>query len=155
MSIDDYLANLDRFRTEAAARKIPVAFLTRAHKLPPAALSLSASWRGSVPRYNAALVAWAARRDVPLLDVQRKFETLPETMFSDECHLTTNGYQHMAEFIRGRLEVVGSSGGSGRSGQTLAWAKAPGSAPGAAREPASQGESRVSTTEPREKNIRR
>ena len=154
VSIDDYLANLDRFRVEAAARKIPVAFLTRAHKLPPETLSQSASWRGSVPKYNAALVAWARLRNVPLFDVQREFETLPETMFSDECHLTTTGYQHMAEFIRDRLEVA-SGGGPGGSGQTLAWAKGPISGPGSAvREPVDQGESRVSIVGPRE-NIRR
>ena len=59
VSIDDYLANLDRFRDEAQRRGIPIVFLTRAHKVPPAELSQNPTWRGTVPRYNAALTAWA------------------------------------------------------------------------------------------------
>ena len=38
VDLADYLANLDRFRTEAEAHGIPIVFLTRPHKLAPADL---------------------------------------------------------------------------------------------------------------------
>ena len=103
VSIDDYLANLERFRSEALARDIPIVFLTRPHKLSPDELSKNPSWRGSVPRYNAALVDWAKRRDVPVLDVQHYFEQLSPALFSDECHFTREGYQRMGELVRDHL----------------------------------------------------
>jgi lysophospholipase L1-like esterase len=103
VSLEDYLANLDRFRTEALARGIPIVFLTRPHKLSPAVLSHDPTWRGTVPGYNGALVAWAQSRGVSLIDVQHLFEELPSTLFSDECHFTPEGYQRLAELIRDRL----------------------------------------------------
>ena len=103
VSVDDYIANLDRFRNEAQARGIPIAFLTRPHKLRPELLSRDATWRKSVPTYNAALTEWGRRHDITLIDVQQVFENLPETLFSDECHFTPNGYEHMAEVIRDHI----------------------------------------------------
>ena len=96
----DYLANMDRFRTEAARRGIPIAFLTRPHKLPPDELSKNPTWRGSVPGYNAALAAWGRARNVPVLDAQHYFEQLPPELFSDECHFTPQGYERMARLVR-------------------------------------------------------
>jgi lysophospholipase L1-like esterase len=103
VSVEDYLANLERFRTEAEARGIPIVFLTRPHKLAPAVLSRDPTWRGSVPRYNAALTAWAARRNIALIDAQRRFEQLPPALFADECHFTPQGYRRLAELVRDRL----------------------------------------------------
>jgi lysophospholipase L1-like esterase len=103
VSVEDYLANLDQFRGEATDRGIPIAVLTRPHKLPPDVLSKDTTWRGSVPKYNGALIDWAQHQNVPVIDVQRFFERLPNTLFSDECHLTIQGYQHMAELIRDQL----------------------------------------------------
>jgi lysophospholipase L1-like esterase len=117
VSIDDYIANLDRFRAEAAARSIPIAFLTRAHRQPPDLLSQDPTWRGSVPRYNTALAAWTAQHELALVDVQRAFEKLPETFFSDECHLTAKGYEHMAALIREQIVTAEDSPSS------LAWVK--------------------------------
>jgi lysophospholipase L1-like esterase len=126
VSIDDYLTNLDRFRTEAQSRGIPVIFLTRPHKVPPGDLSKSLTWRGSVPRYNAALVEWAKQRSVSVFDAQRIFERLPSTLFSDECHFTPRGYQHMAKLVRDHL-VSGPDGSYRRS-----WLKSPTAEPAAA-----------------------
>jgi len=106
VSIDDYLANLERFRTEAECRGIPIVFLTRPHKIPPRELSKNPTWRGSVPRYNAALVEWAARRNVAVLDVQRIFERLPPALFSDECHFTPQGYERMGELVHEQLGIL-------------------------------------------------
>ena len=103
VSVEDYLANLERFRAEAQNRGIPIAVLTRPHKLPPEVLSQDTTWRGSVPKYNAALVDWAQHRNVPVIDVQRFFQQLPNALFSDECHLTIQGYQQMAELVRDQL----------------------------------------------------
>ena len=103
VDLADYLANLDRFRTEADARGIPIVFLTRPHKLAPADLGKDPTWRSSVPRYNAALIAWARRRRVPVIDVQRAFEELPTSLFTDECHFTPQGYQRMAQLVHDRL----------------------------------------------------
>jgi lysophospholipase L1-like esterase len=103
VDIADYLANLDRFHTEAEARGIPIVFLTRPHKLPPHVLGKVPTWRGSVPRYNAALTAWARSRRLPLIDVQYAFEKLPISLFSDECHFTPQGYQRMAQLVCDRL----------------------------------------------------
>jgi lysophospholipase L1-like esterase len=106
VSIDDYLANLERFRTEARSRGVPVVFLTRPHKIPPGELCKNRTWRRSVPRYNAALIEWARRQNVLVLDIQRIFERLPPGLFSDECHLTPQGYELMAKLVRDHL--VGS-----------------------------------------------
>jgi len=103
VSIDDYLVNLERFRSEAQARGIPIVFLTRPHKMSPVELSKNPSWRGSVPGYNAALVDWAHRRDVRVVDVQKYFESLSPALFSDECHFTREGYQRMGELVRDQL----------------------------------------------------
>jgi lysophospholipase L1-like esterase len=103
VSVMDYLANMDRFRTEAARRGIAIAFLTRPHKLPPDELSRNSTWRGSVPRYNAALRAWGRANDVPVLDAQHYFEQLPSELFSDECHFTPQGYERMARLVRDEL----------------------------------------------------
>ncbi|MHB1559434.1 MAG: SGNH/GDSL hydrolase family protein [Isosphaeraceae bacterium] len=103
VSVEDYLANLERFRSAAEARGIPIVFLTRPHKLAPAALRQDPTWRGSVPAYNTALSAWAAGRGLPLIDAQQSFEQLPSSLFSDECHFTPEGNRQMAEMIRGRL----------------------------------------------------
>jgi lysophospholipase L1-like esterase len=103
VSVADYLGNLDRFRIEAQNRGIPIAVLTRPHKLPPDVLSQSTTWRGSVPRYNAALAAWAQHRNVPVIDAQGYFQELPDYLFSDECHFTTQGYEHLAKLVRAQL----------------------------------------------------
>jgi lysophospholipase L1-like esterase len=105
VSLEDYLANLDRFREEAQARGISIVFLTRAHKLAPAVLRQNPTWRGIVPDYNAALVDWARRRDVSLIDVQGHFAQLSNTLFSDECHFTPEGYRRMAELVLDRLQA--------------------------------------------------
>jgi len=106
VSVDDYLANLERFRTEAQSRGIAIVFLTRVHKVPPAELSRNPTWRGSVPRYNAALVEWAERRNVAVLDVQRLFAQLSPAFFWDECHLTPKGYQKLGELVRDQLDLT-------------------------------------------------
>ena len=103
VSVEDYLANMERFRVEAARRGIPIAFLTRPHKLAPAELSKNPTWRGAVPRYNAALVAWGASQGVPVLDAQEYFEQLPADLFSDECHFTPQGYERMARLVHDEL----------------------------------------------------
>jgi lysophospholipase L1-like esterase len=103
VSVEDYLANMERFRTEAARRGIAIAFLTRPHKLPPDDLSRNTTWRGSVPGYNAALIAWGRANDVPVLNAQHYFEQLPADLFSDECHFTPQGYQRMAKLVRDEL----------------------------------------------------
>lgn len=103
VSIEDYLANLERFRSAAEARGIPTVFLTRPHNLAPAALRQDPTWRGSVPSYNTALTAWAASRGLPLIDAQKFFEHQPSALFSDECHFTPEGNRTMAEMIRTRL----------------------------------------------------
>lgn len=107
VSIDDYLANLERFRTEAQARGIPIIFLTRPHKLPAAELRLQPTWRHLVPDYNAALLAWARSRGATVIDAQRHFERLPTELFSDECHFTPKGYELMARLVRDRVSVTG------------------------------------------------
>jgi lysophospholipase L1-like esterase len=94
---------MDRFRTEAARRGIAIAYLTRPHKLPPEELSRNATWRGSVPKYNAALKEWGRANNVPVLDAQRYFEQLPPEIFSDECHFTPAGYERMAKLVRDEL----------------------------------------------------
>jgi len=109
VSLDDYVANLDRFRNEAQARGIPIVFLTRPHKLPTAELRSQPTWRHSVPDYNAALVAWSQSRGVALIDAQRHFESLSTELFSDECHFTPKGYQLMAELVRDQV-AAGSDG---------------------------------------------
>ena len=45
VSVEDYLKNLERFRAEARNRRIPLAVLTRPHKLPPESLSQNGTWR--------------------------------------------------------------------------------------------------------------
>ncbi len=108
VSIDEYVANLERFRAEAQSRGIPLVVLTRPHKLAPEQLAGDSNWRGSVPRYNAALRDWAARRRVTVIDVQRFFQDRPSALFSDECHLTTDGHDLMAHLIRDQVVPSGA-----------------------------------------------
>jgi lysophospholipase L1-like esterase len=103
VSVDDYLANMERFRLECHARGIPIAFLTRPHRCPPAEMSKNPTWRRSVPEYNDALVKWASRNGALVLDVQRIFEQLPATLFADECHFTPQGYERMSRLVHQRL----------------------------------------------------
>jgi lysophospholipase L1-like esterase len=105
VSVDDYLDNLARFRSEARLREIPIVYLTRPHKIQPDELRKSLTWRGSVPKYNTALLDWAKHQGVTVLDIQGIFERLPSELFSDECHFTPQGYQRMAEAVR---EHIGS-----------------------------------------------
>jgi lysophospholipase L1-like esterase len=109
VSVPDYLANMDRFRTEAARRGISIAFLTRPHKLSPEELSRNPTWRGSVPKYNEALRAWGRANNMTVLDAQLYFEKLPSELFSDECHFTPQGYERMARLVR--EEIVGGETG--------------------------------------------
>jgi lysophospholipase L1-like esterase len=106
VSREDYLANMERFRAEAESRGIPIAFLTRPHKVPAKELAQDATWRGLVPSYNEALRDWTARHDLPLVDLERAFEALPSSLFSDECHFISDGYQKMAEIVRAQLEIA-------------------------------------------------
>ena len=108
VSVEDYLANMERFRTEAARRGIEITFLTRPHKLSPEVLSRNDTWRGSVPSYNAALRAWGLREECAVLDAQHYFERLPTELFSDECHFTPQGYERMAKMVR--EEIAGEKG---------------------------------------------
>ncbi len=87
VDIAAYLTNLDRFHTEAEARGIPIVFLTRPHKLAPDVLGKVPTWRGSVPRYNAALTAWARSRRLPLIDVQRPSRNSPPHSFATNATL--------------------------------------------------------------------
>jgi lysophospholipase L1-like esterase len=103
VSLDDYLANLHRFRAEARARGIPIVFLTRPHQAPPDVLKHTGNWRSRVPDYNAALVSWAKDQGVPFIDVQGEFAGRPPTLFSDECHFFPDGYQILAELVYRRL----------------------------------------------------
>jgi lysophospholipase L1-like esterase len=123
VTIGDYIANIDRFRTEAAVRGIPIVVLTRPHKDSPSAIRESASWRARVPDYNSALSGWAHKHRVHLIDAQGIFESLPPTLFSDECHFMPAGYQRLAELVRDRIY-------SGPGGLLLALQSA---APGSSR----------------------
>ena len=116
VSVEDYLANMERFRAEADRRGIAIAFLTRPHKLPPEELSKNSTWRGSVPKYNAALRAWGREQGVPVIDAQHYFEQLPTDLFSDECHFTPQGYERMARLVRDELDAGrhGSQGSTER-----------------------------------------
>jgi lysophospholipase L1-like esterase len=105
VSLEDYVSNMERFQAEAEARGIPVAFLTRPHKMPVSLLAKDSTWRGSVPAYNEALRSWTKRRGVPLIDLEQAFEAMPSELFSDECHFTPAGYEKMAEMVRARLEI--------------------------------------------------
>jgi lysophospholipase L1-like esterase len=103
VSAEEYLANLDRFRSEAEARNISMVFLTRPHQMPPSLLRRTETWRRHVPEYNAALIEWARRKRLALIDVQQFFEDQPTSLFSDECHFVPAGYELMSELVRERL----------------------------------------------------
>jgi lysophospholipase L1-like esterase len=119
VSVEDYLVNMDRFRTEAARRGIAVSFLTRPHKLPPDELSRNSTWRGSVPKYNAALRAWGLANNVPVVDAQHFFEQLPSDLFSDECHFTPQGYERMAKMVREELGIRATNSDGGQRRQAV------------------------------------
>jgi lysophospholipase L1-like esterase len=106
VNIQDYLANLERFRHETEKRGIPVVFLTRPHKCSPVELSKNPTWRGSVPEYNAALVQWARKKRATVLDVQGIFERLPATLFADECHFTPLGYEQLGRLVYQQLGAL-------------------------------------------------
>ena len=94
-----YLANMERFVNLAKQHGASVVFLTRPHREPAATLNQLPSWRGKVPAYNAALLAWTKERGLPLLDVEALFENLGAAYFSDECHFTMDGHRKLAEAL--------------------------------------------------------
>ncbi|QEH37868.1 Arylesterase precursor [Aquisphaera giovannonii] len=108
VSVDEYIANLDRFRAEARTRGIPIVFLTRPHLAAPDELRRVNNWRSHVPDYNGALVSWASREGLPFIDVQAEFARRPASLFSDECHFFPDGYQILAELVYGRLFEAGT-----------------------------------------------
>jgi hypothetical protein len=61
------------------------------------------SWRGKVPSYNTALREWAAKRRLPLFDVEALFDNLGAGYFSDECHLTKDGRRTLAVALASML----------------------------------------------------
>ncbi len=65
VSVPDYLANMDRFRAEAAKRGIAIAFLTRPHKLPPEELSRNETWRQRYPSTTRPYEPGGARERCP------------------------------------------------------------------------------------------
>ncbi|WP_165234312.1 SGNH/GDSL hydrolase family protein [Aquisphaera insulae] len=99
VTVEEYVANLDRFRAESLARGIPIVFLTRPHQAAPEVLRRSGNWRSHVPDYNEALVSWAREQDQAVIDIQRAFRERPSSLFSDECHFVPDGYQIMAELV--------------------------------------------------------
>jgi lysophospholipase L1-like esterase len=103
VSVADYVANLDRFRAESEARGIPVVFFTRPHRLPASEQSKIPTWRGTVPLYNEALVAWAAGHRLRVIDVQNLFERQSAASFVDECHLWPEAYQRMGQLVYDHL----------------------------------------------------
>jgi lysophospholipase L1-like esterase len=103
VSIPDYLANLDRFRSEAQSRGIPIVFLTRPHLASADAIRTNPTWRRHVPEYNQALVSWSRENQIPLIDAQAYFEKQPATLFSDECHFYPEGYEQLAKLVSNRL----------------------------------------------------
>jgi lysophospholipase L1-like esterase len=109
VSVPDYLANMDRFRAEAARRGISIAFFTRPHKLSPLELRRNSTWRALVPGYNEALRTWGRENNVTVLDAQQYFEKLSPDLFSDECHFTPQGYERMARLVR--EELIGAMAG--------------------------------------------
>jgi len=99
VALEDYLANLERFREEAARRGIPIVFLTRPHRTSASELGRLSGWRSEVPGYNEALRRWANRNHVPLIDAQAYFEGLPRALFADECHFVPAGYEELAGLV--------------------------------------------------------
>ena len=113
VSVIDYLANMDRFRTEAARRGIAIAFLTRPHKLPPDELSRNSTWRIG-PQIQRGITSLGPRNDVPVLDAQHYFERFRAELFSDECHFTPQGYERMARLVRDELVPKPKQDSTGR-----------------------------------------
>ena len=78
VSVEDYLANLERFRAEARDRGIPIAVLTRPHKLPPNVLSQNPSWRercpSTMPRSSTGLSIKTCRSSISS-DSSSNFQT--------------------------------------------------------------------------------
>lgn len=93
-----YLANMRAFRKTARRTGAAIAFLTRPHaEIPP-----TRTWRGSVPRYNRALLAFGRRSGAAVIDVDGAFAGRPD-VFVDECHFTPEGHGEMARLLHRSL----------------------------------------------------
>ena len=99
VSVEDYLTNLERFRSEASTRGIPIVFLTRPHKLPAAELGKNATWRriGASVQRRPGRVGRAAKR--PLAGRAAVLRAASKALFADECHFTPQGYERMGELV--------------------------------------------------------
>jgi len=102
VSVADYVANLESFAGLAAAHGAEVVLLTRPHRAPVAAQAAAPGWRATVPAYNDALRAYAARAGVAMVDVQRAFDGRGD-LFADECHFTQDGAARMADLLYDHL----------------------------------------------------
>jgi lysophospholipase L1-like esterase len=102
VKLQDYVANLQSFVDLGRKHDVRVVLLTRPHRGPVSEQTRRSGWRGTVPRYNEALVRFAKANNVPLVDVQAHFAGRPE-LFADECHFTAEGHQKMARLLSDEL----------------------------------------------------
>lgn len=103
VSVDEYVANMERFARLAAAHRVRLVFLTRPHR--PSVQEMranSANWRSSVPDYNEALRRYASASGVKLIDVQTFFDGSVAD-FIDECHFNPAGHKRMADLVHRQL----------------------------------------------------
>lgn len=109
VAVDDYVANLERLRTEAAARGIETVFLTRPHRMATVKLRNVEGWRRTVPDYNDALRRFTRRTGTAGVDVQRNFShSAMRHYFTDECHTYTHeGMEALAAMVLARLQAMG------------------------------------------------
>lgn len=97
VSRQDYVANMRGFLRIVRPVRAKIAFLTRPHVALPTTPTTT-SWRGDVPAYNRALLAFGERSGETVIDVQGAFAKRPE-VFVDECHFGPEGHSEMAALL--------------------------------------------------------
>jgi lysophospholipase L1-like esterase len=108
VSIENYIRNMEEFLEAADAHDAKVVFLTRPHRESRVSLGrIENNWRGRVPLYNEALLAFGERTGRVVVDVQAYFESRFPGSFIDECHFTLEGHHQMADFLFERLSNAG------------------------------------------------
>ena len=98
VSLDDYIQNLHGFLDEGRRHGMAAVFLTRPHRRSAEETAQDPTWMRNLPVYNRALLAFAKEQGAVAIDMQRLLSNHQE-WFADECHLTAEGHQRMADMI--------------------------------------------------------
>jgi hypothetical protein len=104
VSIEDYCANMQRFKEIADSHGVKIVYLTRPHALDREDVSARQfKWTCAIPLYNDALRDFAKNAGVILFDGEAAFRARGKFFFGDSCHFNYRGRKKLARMLHREL----------------------------------------------------